>query len=241
MLGSDHPVIEVEGFSGPFDLLLRLVERRELDLLAIALAEVADQYLAHLSVARQRDPEHLSAFLAVAAKLLLIKSTLLLPAPPRQTPEETASDPTDLTRRLRLYQGYRDAAEALAARDEANLRGYPRSPIPYRMPPRPAATLDSDLLRAAFLVARQRPKPDSPDPFVAEPRVSVAEILAALQTALRQGPSLSLSDLVAPSPTPQRYVAAFLAILEAVRLGLADATQAERYGEIVVSRRQDHS
>ncbi|HEX5414552.1 MAG TPA: segregation/condensation protein A, partial [Chloroflexota bacterium] len=92
--GTGQPVVEVEGFSGPFDLLLRLVERRELDLLTISLAEVAEQYLDRLAEANLRDPEHLSAFLIVAAKLLLIKSSLVLPASPRPAPDEPATDPT---------------------------------------------------------------------------------------------------------------------------------------------------
>ena len=71
MIGIVHPSVDVEGFSGPFDLLARLIERRELDVMAISLAAVTDQYLEHLSAARQRDPEHLSAFLVVAAKLVL--------------------------------------------------------------------------------------------------------------------------------------------------------------------------
>lgn len=239
VIGSGHPVVMVEGFQGPFDLLLRLVERRELDILEISLAAVADQYLAHLSAVQQRDPEHLSAFLTVAAKLLWIKSSLLLPTPAKVAAEEAAPDPGDLTRRLRVYAQFRDAATLLAARDAANLRSYARAPMAYQAPPRPVAPLDPGLLRAAFDAARRRPKPSAPETLAAEPRISVADVVAALRAALRDGPKLSFSDLVAPAPNPQRYVAAFLAILEVVRLGLAEATQSERYGDIVVARRPE--
>lgn len=234
-----QPTVAVEGFSGPFDLLLRLVERRELNLLTISLAAVAEQYLDQLEQANLRDPEHLSAFLIVAAKLLLIKSTLVLPSSPRPSPDEPAADPTDLVERLRVYQQYRNGANFLAGRDEAGARSYPRPPMPYQLPPRPPAALEPPLLRNAFLAATRRPKPVPAQSMPVEQRVSVAEVVASLRALLQAQKSVALSDLVAASASPQRHVAAFLAILEIVRLGLASASQEQRFGEIQLLARTD--
>jgi segregation and condensation protein A len=239
--GRSHPTVEVEGFSGPFDLLVRLIERRELNVLTISLAEVTEQYLDHLAALRLRDPEHLSAFLVVAAKLLLIKSSLLLPSPPRQSSnDEALPDPTDLTERLREYQKFRRAGQWLATREDEGLRSYARPPVPYQ-PTRPTSPepLDPVLLRDAWLRALNRPRAElEPVAQDTEKRLTVAEALAMLQSALSQFTTLRFGDLVGPDTPRQYYVAIFLAILEAVRQGLVSATQDEPFGEISLTRLQ---
>lgn len=239
MIGQSQLVVSVDGFDGPFDLLVRLIERRELNLLTISLATVTEQYLDHLSALGLRDPEHLSAFVVVAAKLLFIKSTLLLPRAARPPPAEPAvADPTDLTERLRVYRQFRRAAEMLADRDDAGLQSYPHPATSYRATTHPAATdLDPELLRIAWraMIARDRPEPE---PTTVEAgRVSVAEALESLREALGRDAEVTFGALVAPEHSRQRYVATFLAVLELVRLGLASATQDELYGRITVARR----
>ncbi len=236
MLGQAQPVVAVEGYTGPFDLLVRLIERREVDVLAISLAEVTDQYLTYLTEVQRRDPEHLSAFLVVAAKLLWLKSTLLLPTPTRPAAEGPPEDPTDLSERLRTYQLFRQAAAALAARDEANLRSYPHPPVPYRSVPRPPTPpWDPNLLAAAFCAARSRPKVETPQVVDAEPRVSLAEAIAHLEQALQRFATVRFEEVVG-EPLRQRLVATFLAVLELIRLGRLRAAQEERFGEITLAR-----
>jgi len=76
-------------FEGPLDLLLHLIERQELDITQVSLAQVTNQYLDHLARIEERDPDRLADFLVVAAKLLLIKSRALLPQPTgRLEPDE---------------------------------------------------------------------------------------------------------------------------------------------------------
>jgi segregation and condensation protein A len=90
-------------YEGPLDLLLELIERAELDITKIALAQVTDQYLSHLRQITQRDLDDLASFLVVAARLLQIKSEALLPRPPEREPGE--EDPGDaLARQLILRQ-----------------------------------------------------------------------------------------------------------------------------------------
>jgi segregation and condensation protein A len=239
MLGQAHPVVAVEGFTGPFDLLVRLVERRELDVMAISLAEVADQYLEHLSAFRLRDPEHLTAFLVVAAKLLLIKSALLLPAAPRASVEAVVEDPTDLTERLRVYRQFRQAADWLGARAEAGQRSYPHPPSQYvpTSPPAREAAEDPELLRSALLKLLARPPANVPPALPAETRMTVAEAIALLRGALARLSAVQLNELVAPTEARHRLVATFLAILELVRVGQARAEQATPFGDIVVENR----
>ena len=69
-------------YEGPLDLLLDLIERLELDITAVSLASVTDQYLAYIKGLEQINADEISAFLVIAAKLLQIKSEALLPRPP---------------------------------------------------------------------------------------------------------------------------------------------------------------
>jgi len=231
--------IDVDGFSGPFDLLVRLIEQRQLDILTISLAAVTEQYLAYLAALRLRDPEHLSAFLVVAAKLLLIKSSLLLPAPRNDSGEEASADPTDLTERLRVYQAFRRAGQWLGRRDEEGLRGYPRPPRPVpsqRLLPK-EPSLNPGELYSALLRALARPKGDpAPTPVAVVPRLSVPEALSLLRSALDQLGHLRFGELVAGHTTTDQRVAFFLALLEAIRIGLATARQDVPFGEIEISR-----
>lgn len=239
MFHANAPPVDVEGFSGPFDLLLRLIERGQLDVLAMSLATIADQYLERLTTIRRRDPEHLSAFLVVAAKLLLIKSTLLLPAPPRhEAPPVAPDDPTDLTERLREYQRCRAAAEALRSRLDADRRSYPHLPPPYQPGPRPAPPpLDPSSLPEAYQRARARRPPEPPPPTsLAEAPYSVADALETLREILARHDWIRFGDLAAPDVDRSRAIATFLAVLEATRLGLARVEQEERFGEIVIRR-----
>ena len=83
-------------YEGPLDLLLQLIERAELDITKLALAEVTEQYLEHLRSLQERAAQEVSAFLVVAARLLQIKSEALLPRPPvREAGEE---DPAEALR-----------------------------------------------------------------------------------------------------------------------------------------------
>jgi len=238
VIGLTHPVIAIEGFSGPFDLLLRLIERRELDILTISLAEVTEQYLQLLTEASVRDPEHLSAFLVVAAKLLLIKSSLLLPARTRPPiAVENELDPTDLTDRLRRYQRYRIVAEQLGSRHDAGLRSYARPPTRYRPDPKHSAPkLPASLLAVAYRAVLARPHPEVVRELAGDPRQTLADALAVVQEALERLDSVQFDRLVGVDAPRQRYVATFLAILELIRLGLATANQSVEFGEITVER-----
>ncbi|HLZ09018.1 MAG TPA: ScpA family protein [Chloroflexota bacterium] len=238
LLGQSHPVVAVDGFSGPFDLLLRLIERKELDVLVISLAQVTEQYLELLSEAKLRDPEHLSAFLVVAAKLLLIKSTLLLPVRARPTAApDGAVDPTDLTERLRQYQQYRLVADWLGERNDAGLRAYPRSTAGYRPDRRRLVVrLSPTLLADAYRLVLARPGPGADAALPRDPRVTLAEALAAVQAALDQCATVPLDLVVGSEPSRQRFVAMFLAVLELVRLGRATAMQNHLFGEITLAR-----
>src|SRR5438876_12354170 len=106
--------LHLESFDGPLELLLLLIEQRRLPITQVSLAQVADQYLAQVHALPELDADLLADFLAIAGKLLLLKSrALLLSEEPDPAIDEVA---TDLAERLATYRGFRAAA--------ARLRGF---------------------------------------------------------------------------------------------------------------------
>jgi len=243
--------LRLPGFEGPLDLLLQLIERRRLDVTTVSLALVTNQYLEHLRAGSGVDPEQLSEFIDVAAKLLLIKSRALLPAPDRAAPgDPDPDDPTDLTERLREYEAFRRAAGHLRSREEAELRSYPHvppaGPLVVRGDgqqggepseadgPADAARRPGGLV-LAFRRATDRQVRQAEAPVEVERQVwPVAEAIGWLLGTVRAGRA-SFRQLVAGFER-SRLVACFLALLELHRQGRLEARQAEPFGEIELAR-----
>jgi segregation and condensation protein A len=102
-------------YNGPLDLLLFLIRERELDIHDIPIAEITEQFLAHLEVVKRIDVDRAGDFLLMAATLMLIKSRMLLPGPIEEDEHDEELDPrTDLVRQLLEYKQFRDASHGLA-------------------------------------------------------------------------------------------------------------------------------
>src|SRR5918992_1669248 len=133
-------------FEGPLQLLLHLIESRQLDILTVPLADVADAYVEHLA-RNPVDPASLSEFVAIAAQLIYLKSKRMLPSEPLPPLPEGTDEPDEeeLRRRLLEYRAIRDAAAELGRRDGVApvMRREPReSDLPVaRSVPMPAAML----------------------------------------------------------------------------------------------------
>ncbi|HET8632126.1 MAG TPA: ScpA family protein [Thermomicrobiales bacterium] len=233
----DRYQLRLPGFEGPLDVLLRLIERDELDITAISLAAVADQFLAHLAALPDRDPAVLAEFAVIASRLLVLKTRVLFPRPPA-TPDPDApdDDADDLVRQLQEYRRLKEAAGALAARDAGGLRAYE----PLAAPPPESFTAEvtlapagpADLVRAVH--RRLARLPATPRLLALVPRVSVGEMAARLAERLRARGELRFRALVRPPQPRDEVVTTFMAILELVRRRRAEAHQETPFGEIVV-------
>jgi segregation and condensation protein A len=232
----------VPGFEGPLDVLLRLIEREELDITAISLALVADQFVEYIAGQPDSDPALLAEFAAVASRLLLLKTRGLFPRAPEVATAEPGENPDedDLVRQLQEYRQIKEAAEGLATRDRAGERAF----APLAMPEHatagavPEITLAParpfDLLRAVHRrLARQ---PATPRVLTLVPRISVGEMAARILERLRTWPhgEVRLSRLATEARSRVEVVTTFMAILELVRRRRAEATQEEPFGDIVV-------
>jgi len=100
--------IKVENFEGPLDLLLKLIEKQEMDITKVSLATIAEQYVAHIKNSPDIKPEEIGDFLVVAGRLLFLKSKILLPY---FNWEEEEEDSEELERQLKIYKEFLEASK----------------------------------------------------------------------------------------------------------------------------------
>jgi segregation and condensation protein A len=226
--------LQLDVFSGPLDLLLHLIEARELDVLTVPLAEMADAYVAHLAhhpVAAAQ----LADFVAVAAQLILLKSRRLLPGEPQPAGEVSADEPDEeeLRRRLVEYRALRDAAHALGEAD--GLRpSFRREPRESDLPEAPSEPLPAALLAAALDRLAAIPEPGAPPPEVVPREVTIAMQIGALRDAMGGAGRVVLQHVLAACTSRTQVTVTVLAMLELVRRRQARVRQDELFGPILV-------
>jgi segregation and condensation protein A len=232
------PIIQLDAFEGPLDLLLSLVERRRLPIAELSLVAVADQYLAQVRALPRVDPDALSEFLAIAARLLLLKSRSLLPAiePPPVPGEDEESDGAELVRRLEAYKAFKLLAEALGRLDAGGLASYsggsrPSDAAPEALPLQP---IPPGLLLTLYQAIEQRLAGPPVETDDTRPRATVAERLALLRERLKSGSQIRWQDVC--GTTVDEIVATLLALLELLRRGEAAVTQTDLFGPITLRR-----
>lgn len=226
----------LQPFDGPIDLLLELINSRELDITTVSLAAVAEQYLEEVSRLREEDLERLSAYLVIASRLLLIKSQLLLPRPVMPDAEDEPDDGADLLRQIEEYRRYKEVALGLRALEESRRRMFSRQ-AQLVLPPRPAPGAGSPLdLVGAFHRALAVLPPALPEETVTPLRYTVASKIAELVLALGEAEEVSFTGFVSRATCRAEVIALFLALLELVRRGRAIVTQDELFGEITLAR-----
>ena len=246
--------VSTQVYSGPFDLLLQLVNRQRVDIGAISIAEVADQYLAEVERMRDMDLDVASDFVLVASTLLDIKAASLVPddygTRRKATDDEEDEELEDLSpdearevlvARLIAYKQFRNAGAALAARMESEGRMVPRTtgPDPEFLGLMPdyleGITLrglavicaDLDSRRQSLLLEAEH---------IAPKRLPVALTVASVDRITRQRALTTFSELIDGDTRPEIVVVTFLAVLELFKRGMVELTQSELFGEIDIAR-----
>jgi segregation and condensation protein A len=224
-------------FEGPLDLLLHLIEERELDISRVSLATVTDQYLDYISQVEKLEPDKLADFLIIAAKLLLIKSRMLLPQPPVEAEDEEEEDVGDeLVRRLIEYRRFKGAAQELRFREEHGLRAYTR--LLPALQPEPTLGLEGVTLDALVFAVRQalESKAASAANDVVPPlQISLADKIDHLESLLEQQPRCSFTRILEQATSRMEIIVTFLALLQLIKRRKAVVEQSELFGEIVIS------
>lgn len=248
--------VSTQVYSGPFDLLLQLVTRQKVDIGAISISEVAEQYLAEAERIEALDLDVASDFLLVAATLLDIKAASLVP---QEAPSKSADDDEDdedheelsaldgdalrevLIQRLIAYKQFKGAAAALGARMQAESRMHPRvaGPDPEflgLMPDylagitlRGLAVICADLdgKRQTFLLEAEH---------VAPHRVPLDLTVASVDRFTMAHQTCTFRELLDGDATTEQLVVTFLAMLELAKRGSLTLSQDKIFGTIQINR-----
>jgi segregation and condensation protein A len=230
--------LDLDVFAGPFDLLLSLILREELDLLEVELAEVVLAYLDHLEARDELDLEATTEFLVLIAALLELKSRLMLPGEEVEELDELAPAEAagELLERMLRYARFRGASGWLGERKlgaEALL--YRVAPLPdelRRLSVEQAEASYEPAVLGAALGGLLRTPPPVDISHMATPRVTLGERLSHLRDLLRRG-SFGFDDAVRDADRMTVAVTLF-ALLELYKRGEASWDQAEPFAPITV-------
>jgi segregation and condensation protein A len=234
--------VSTEVFEGPFDLLLHLILREQVDLYEVSLARIVDTYLAEVERLEVTDLDVATEFLLIAATLVELKARRLLPGREDvELDDELAlwEERDLLLARLLECKAFKDAAGVLGRLADHASRSFARLVGPEEqflaLAPDLLEGVDADDLRRAFLRAiAPRPVPHVDLTHVAPIRLSVAEAVAELVDELPREGRITFRRLTSALVERLEVIVRFLAVLELFKQGLVDLDQAEQFGEIEI-------
>jgi segregation and condensation protein A len=234
-------------YEGPFDLLLHLILREEVELWEVSLAPVIDAFLAEVERLDRLDLEITTEFLLIASTLVELKARRLLPgADPAELDEELLrfEERDLLLARLLECKTFKDVAAVLESALRVGAQVVPRTAgpeEPFRsLAPDPLAMTTLDALHAAARRGLAPKEPEVVDTYhVAPIRASVREAVDVLLLALPHGRPVSFRTLVAGIEDRLEVIVRFLAVLEMFKQGIVDVVQIETFGDLVVRRLED--
>ena len=255
LFGRSRSYVALGDFSGPYGLLLALIERDELDVCRVPLAPFADEFLRFFAEIPDDRLETLSAFVSVAAQLIVLKSRALLPRPIANQGLEAhdlddVDEAVDLRARLLRYRVFRDAARVLGARLQSPLwqREQPTRLLPQPTPvfSEPLTPVISDpkrLVRAATRIAlRRRPLADLALAPVGL-KVSIGDRLSAIREAVRERglSGVNLESLLGDRRDRSFIAVTFLALLELAKRREVEVAQESLWGPIIITESSPES
>lgn len=245
-------VVRLPAFEGPLDLLLHLIEKRQMEITTISLVAVTDQYIAYLRQ-WQNDPDkmplaNMAAFVSIATRLLFIKSQSLLP---HTTKEEMTSEmenaaalAEELRAHLMEYKLAKEIATYLRQREGQGLQTHARSGLLAGIEAQLAWTpptltgLEVNSLARAFtrlLELRARDEASGED-LIPLARVRVSQRIAELREVLSERAVVSLSEVLEGETSRFVIIVTFLAVLELWKHARIIVTQHELFGPILLER-----
>lgn len=229
-------------FEGPFDLLLHLILRQEVDLWQVHLSSIVDAYLAEMDRLERVDLETATEFLLIAATLVDLKARRLLPGRDRtELDDELArfEERDLLLARLLDCKTFQDAAAAISERLDGHRGRWPRTAGPEEpfasLAPDALECVSSEDIRAAAIRAlAPRPEPAVQTEHLAPIRASVRDAIETVLTLLPESGFVSFVDLARGSQDRLEVVVRFLAVLELCKQGAVDLEQVGTFSDLMV-------
>lgn len=229
--------IKISQFEGPLDLLLSLIEERQLDITKIALAEVTEQFLHYLKNLEKVDPTMLADYLSIAAKLLVIKSKAILPTLEIEEEEEDAG--FDLEAKLLLYKQFKEVAKYLKTLDNKRKQSFSRSvTFEQKISFYPDPSVTAKEIHGAILgVLMGLKELDSLPKAKLKEAISIQEKIDHLQIALGSKVETKLSDLLKTAKNKGEIIVTFLALLELIKQKIFVADQEALFADVIIKKK----
>jgi segregation and condensation protein A len=237
MLGHEGPHVTVEGFDGPLEMLLQLVEEKKLDILTVRLGDLADAYLVRVRALATLPADEVASFLALASRLVLLKARSLLPSLAPLGEEDEAETEEELRARLMEYAIVRERAGALGDRMRAGERAFHREGgSPIGLPPRggEVTALAAAWTRVLALASRTREE----DMVSPGERYSVEDRTSEIEAIVAERSEVAFSELLGPAPTLGWAVVTFIALLDLYRRVIIDLEQNTLFTDILIKRKE---
>ena len=237
----DRLSYSIRQFEGPLDLLLHLVQKAQVNIYDIPVAQITDQFLAYLDMARKLDLNDLTEFYAMAAHLLYLKSRMLLPSDESiEDDEEFFEMRSDLVQRLLEYQKFKRYSALLSDATQSTDLFIQRKKSQFMLPFEDQELWNDvnvwDLLKTFSSLLRMI----TPEQvFNVYEEVTTKQKLALMAELFESSDELSFMDIVVRRDSPMDIICAFLAILEAVKFSMISIHQHSLFGDIVIRRRND--
>ena len=243
----DNMTVKLDSLSGPLHLLYHLIEKNEIDIYDIHIAELTDQYIEFISREVNKNMDGMSEFVVMAASLIEIKSRMLLPKPQTEEPEEDPRE--ELVQKLIEYKKFKNVTEVLAKRSEEAAHILFRKPdiiIPELMKRDELPVeeclkgLTMDDLYRAFrdVMIRKEKKVDrvrSGFKSVRHDNFTVDEKIISLRSVLKVSPKIRFYEMFSKDTSREEILVTFLALLELIRRHNVSVEQDDTFGEIFIS------
>lgn len=237
--------IKLPVFEGPFDLLLFLIKKNEIDIYDIPIAEITREYLAYIELMQILDLEVAGEFIEMVATLILIKTRMLLPKSDAETAEEVEDPRLLLTLQLLEYKRFKEASEHLQVREEKRRHYFPRSTRYLRQKfARTAAEdeleLEIDATLFDLLTAFKQAMDNMPKITVHQVKtikITLEDQVRLLIERVSGKNHLLFSELVRDFTEKIYLIVMFMALLDLMKFNLISIKQTQVFGEIRITPR----
>jgi segregation and condensation protein A len=234
--------IKVDVFEGPFDLLLYLIQKNEIDIYNIPIVEITEQFANYIENGEQINLEHAGEFIEMLAILIRIKTRMLLPVPDIDEDGKIEDPRTELINKLIVYKQHKEAAAELEEMAEKISSYIPRYHFSYvddvvkDAIEEEGSALDDihlyDLLKAYKKLLDDMPK--ITEHHVHKYNFSIEDRSEYIQEKLRTNPHLYFSEIIKDNPIKINAVVSFIALLDLIRLEKITVFQDEIFEDILI-------
>lgn len=228
--------LKTEKFEGPLDVLLELIKKQKLEISEISLSSVADQFLNFIEQNKDIDPVELSDFLVVAAKLLYIKSKILLPIQIEDDEEEISIH--ELEFQLREYEKFKNAQKQFRQKFENSNVIFEKQFVLTKTPTFfPGENTNKENLRSALIkVTSYLEKQEVLKEEKLEKTVSLSDKISSIRDQLSKQKSFNFNHFVEKNQSTTEVVVTFLALLELIKSKTIEVKQDSLFGDLSIEK-----